>query len=167
MGVVDCADSGSSHPDIMRDFEVHHNTIINMTGHGYGAGIGHSCYQTGAHHSVTAYNNLFYNTWNPPIANPVGGGYGLADTTIHDYNAFYYCTGGIVSENNMKRDDANHNPFTSSSEPYDLHLNSTYHSALHVSNPLPSPYNVDYDGAARSSTAPNAGAYEYSGSKSY
>ena len=93
MGVIGCADSSASYPDIMRDWEAYNNTVVGVTGTGNGAGI-YGGYQSGSYTSITAYNNLFYDTSNPNNHSD------NVDTVVHDYSGFFTCTGTMQAESN-------------------------------------------------------------------
>ncbi len=152
---VGCADDGPTHPDIMRSFKVHHNTITGWNQ----ARVGAVCYYTTLDYPTYVYNNLFVNN--------VGVSLGTSENlnpnaNSHDYNAFYN-SGTPPTEPHLNTSIAA-DPFVSSSAPYDLHLkNATAGTNAQVLNPLATPFNVDYDGNARSVTSPDAGAYEYGG----
>jgi len=151
---VGCADDGAGHPDIMRNFEVHHNTIINWGQ----ARVGATCYMTTSAYPTYVYNNLFVNNTGVILASGEN-----VNSIVHDYNAFYN-TASMPAETH-RNNSITADPFVSSIAPYDLHLkDATAGTNARVANPLATPFNVDRDTIARSATTPDAGAYEYGGS---
>ena len=164
---VGCADDGITHPDIFRNFEVHHNTIINWGN----TGVAVTCYMTSATAYPTyVYNNLFVNSGvtlaSGEDLNPI----------VPDYNAFYNSTTTPAEAHANTSIAAD--PFVNdTTPPYDLHLkDATAGTNAQVScgnnppttNPAcQSPYNSDRDIVTRSATVPDAGAYEYAGGTTY
>jgi hypothetical protein len=131
--------SNENYPGVtMHNWQVYNNTIVNLSTPFY---LIHS--QDGGGGSVV-YNNLYWNVPTPLKDN--------ANTT-YDYDAFY--SSGSISETHGQVTSGN--PFVSSSGKNFRLIGSTTAGIT-----LGSPYNVDYNGIAR--TYWDRGAFEYSGS---
>jgi len=139
MGVIGVADSGSNHPDVIKNWEVYNNTIYNVEGAGFGAGFFQG-YCTDISYKSKVYNNLFVNTIHPVFSSE------NLNCVEHDYNSFYNCTwkgsGSMPSEEHIFLGSGN--PFVDSTN-YDFHLAQPTDPGLI----LASPFDLDYDGKKR------------------
>jgi len=141
------ANGDSGYYDVVKSCYVHHNTYINVNIGGEGAVYPGKLTDPATDRSY-AYNNLFYNCRNANFENYIDG----TDNVIHDYNAFFKCTGTVSEEDNGQ--EGTINPFVDSD-------NGDFHLAIDI-NPgvnLGAPYNIDRDGNIRTNWSP--GAYEY------
>ena len=153
MGVIGTADSGESHPDVIRNWEVHHNTVYQVTGGGHGSGFFQGECTDEAYRSAV-YNNLFVNTVHPVFQSTANACVG------HDYNSFHDCTwlgtGAEPDEPNV---------FMGSGDPFLDSAGHDFHLAM-ATDPglsLPAPFDTDYDGNPRGADGVwDRGAYEYS-----
>jgi hypothetical protein len=138
--INNCSPSCDNTTDVIKNFEIHHNTFISLPyvkSNGIIA-VGYISDPETYHSNV--YNNLFYNINNPKLNNAgcatpacMGG------EIIHDYNAFYNCTGTINDEDH--RQNSTGNPFINST---DGNYRLIGHTDAGVT--LSSPFNIDADG---------------------
>ena len=145
--------------DVVRQFEVHHNTFINVNfPFSLGALFVGNLSDVNTDKSY-AYNNLFYNTINPRLDN-----YGYTNGAIvHTYNAHYNSTGVYDSSEGGMAVNTTGDPFVNSAE-------GNYHLKIRTKTGkvLLAPYNIDKDGNTRGASVPgiwdirDRGVYRYS-----
>ncbi len=144
------ANGESSWPDVIKGWEVHHNTLINVN-------LSSGFLFTGTLSDPTndrsfAYNNLFYNCTNPRMTNP---GF-TPNTIIYSNNAYFDCAGTFDNDEGGTADVSSGNPFVSQS---DYHL---VHPTLAGKNDLLSTFDIDFAGLQRGKDGiVDRGAYEF------
>lgn len=152
-GVIGTADSGTSHPDVIKNWEVYNNTIYNVTGYGNGAGFWQGeCTDTAFTSKV--YNNLFVSTIHPVFSSS------NQSCVDHNYNSFYNCTwlgpqSWWPTETHM---------YNGSGDPF-VNAGGSDFRLAGATTPgivLPLPFNIDFLGAIRGADGVwDRGAYEY------
>jgi hypothetical protein len=134
--------------DVVSQWQIHHNTFVNMDFGGYGAVFAGNLSDVTANKSYV-YNNLYYNSINAGMSN---SGYS-AGAIVHDYNA-YISTTGYNAETHQYLSSSN--PFVNVSA-NNFALISTLPGIV-----LGPPFDIDYNGIQRSNF--DRGAFEYIGS---
>jgi hypothetical protein len=143
------ADSGTT--DVIKDWEIHHNTYIGGT---YSRGIVFVGKLSNASNDKSlAHNNLSYKVENPRFDNA-----GFGDTNImHSHNSFYLCNGIINDEFSISIKSSN--PFEDVEKDNYKLIDPTEKGLV-----LSSPFNVDMLNVTRGdgSTDWDRGAFEFS-----
>jgi hypothetical protein len=157
-----CITSMSSNVDtIISGFEVHHNTLVNMSCGPKGfVNVGPAT--SPATQITYVYNNLLYNVQTARTDNLGLSGQG---TIVHDNNSYLKCTGTYnnADETAPQVDADSTNPFTDSANG-DYTLNASNQDAIdHVigkgKTDLGATYAYDFIGYTRDAS-PDIGAYE-------
>lgn len=150
------ATAESGEYDCTTSAEFYENTFVGCTFSTKGAIFVGLLSDVESYKSI-AYNNLFYDCYNPEVNNITSGSAGGID---HDYNAYYNCTETYEGEDAHAVDVASTDPFTNS-EGGDYTLGVNGSAAVDAGYTLGSPYNIDYAGTSRpQGSAYDIGAYE-------
>ncbi len=126
---------------VMGAWDVHHNTFVGIS-EGMGLGILSNGEDGGSSPSF-AYNNLSFQLRHPTF----GAG------VVHDYNAFYDCTGTVPTEAHGQVETTD--PFVAA-DSGDYHLSNPTEAGK---DDLDSVYDTDKDGVLRQH--PDRGAFEF------
>lgn len=162
----------ASSDDTNLAWDVHHNTVMNVSFGGTGCNSLQGFVFTGVmtdtatnHHHV--YNNIFYNCTNPRLnhVSPYTTG-----QVVHDYNAFMACSAGageVPDEDHDQTDAAATSAIFTDYAGSDFTIAAANQAAIdHIigkGTTLASPFDIDYLGVSR--TAPfDIGAYDVGGS---
>lgn len=140
-GVFGSKDSAT--PDVFLDMDIYSNTIINVTGIGYGSGI-----FTGT--TASQQSRVFNNLWIDSVNANMNG------NIAHDYNACFECANSNISSE-AHGQIAEGDPLVDSLNG-DFHLKQATNAGLMAEYP----YNIDPDNTVRGTDGTwDIGAYEY------
>jgi hypothetical protein len=151
--------STRSEVDNVLQWQVHHNTMINVDFTNASTGfVFPGTLSAVATDKSYAYNNIFYNSVSPRMDN-----YGYTvGAVVHDNNAYLKCTGTFNSANESapQRDDSAADPFVNSANgDYRLKVGTL---PINTGKTLVTKYLLDYNSVARpQGGAWDIGAYEY------
>jgi hypothetical protein len=145
------ANADSSTVDVMKQWQVHHNTFVNTTCGGKGAVFVGNLTNPTTDVSY-AYNNLFYNSTNLGMDN-LPGTY-TSGAIIHGYSAYYNASGFFDSSEGGTAQVSTVDPLIDSG-----HGNARVKAHTAAGKSLVSPFTIDADGNTR--TYWDRGAYEY------
>ncbi|MBN1524029.1 MAG: hypothetical protein JW904_06090 [Spirochaetales bacterium] len=141
------ANAESAYPDVVINWEVHHNTHVNVTIGGLGA-VFSGILSHPVKYQSYAYNNVFYNCSHPR--------FDTVSYVIHSHNAYFSCSGIFTVGLKEQQDDID--PFMDSVN-NDYHLRFPTYPGKKYLDEL---YETDRDGVNRRHDGYVAmGAYEF------